>query len=79
MHRLGTALLQCTPRSTALFGFLTVAACRTMGRGEVITLQFGTFANYVGAHYWNIQVFSCSCYAAPHRAPMLLFLTRFER
>ena len=27
-----------------------------MGRGEVITLQFGTFANFVGAHYWNIQV-----------------------
>ena len=26
-----------------------------MGR-EVITLQFGGFANFVGAHYWNIQV-----------------------
>ena len=26
-----------------------------MGR-EVITVQAGTFANYVGAHYWNIQV-----------------------
>ncbi|KAK9826905.1 hypothetical protein WJX81_007954 [Elliptochloris bilobata] len=26
-----------------------------MGRGEVITLQFGGFANFVGAHYWNIQ------------------------
>ena len=24
--------------------------------GEVITLQLGTYANYVGAHYWNIQV-----------------------
>jgi len=23
---------------------------------EVITLQFGSFANYVGAHFWNIQV-----------------------
>jgi Misato Segment II tubulin-like domain len=23
---------------------------------EVITLQTGSFANYVGAHYWNIQV-----------------------
>lgn len=23
---------------------------------EVLTLQFGEFANYVGAHYWNIQV-----------------------
>ena len=26
-----------------------------MGAGEVITLQFGGFANFVGAHYWNIQ------------------------
>lgn len=23
---------------------------------EILTLQFGTFANYVGAHYWNQQV-----------------------
>ena len=23
---------------------------------EVITLQLGNYANYVGAHYWNIQV-----------------------
>lgn len=23
---------------------------------EIITLQFGNFANYVGTHYWNIQV-----------------------
>lgn len=23
---------------------------------EVITIQTGSFANYVGAHYWNIQV-----------------------
>lgn len=22
---------------------------------EVLTLQFGSFANYVGAHYWNFQ------------------------
>eukprot|EP00884_Botryococcus_braunii_P017354 jgi/Botrbrau1/4301/Bobra.0390s0040.1 len=22
---------------------------------EIITLQFGGFANYVGAHYWNFQ------------------------
>ncbi|CAE6950206.1 MSTO1, partial [Symbiodinium natans] len=22
---------------------------------EVITLQFGHFANHVGAHYWNLQ------------------------
>jgi len=26
-----------------------------MGR-EVITIQAGSFANYVGAHYWNFQV-----------------------
>ena len=26
------------------------------GMGEIITLQFGNFANYVGTHYWNIQV-----------------------
>ena len=25
-----------------------------MGR-EVVTLQFGRFANYVGSHYWNFQ------------------------
>ena len=24
--------------------------------GEVITLQLGSYANYVGAHYWNFQV-----------------------
>ena len=24
----------------------------------IITLQFGHFANFVGAHYWNIQVLS---------------------
>lgn len=23
---------------------------------EVITLQFGNYANYVGAHFWNFQV-----------------------
>lgn len=22
---------------------------------EVVTLQLGTFANFVGAHYWNLQ------------------------
>ena len=27
-----------------------------MSRHEVITLQFGSFANFSGAHYWNIQV-----------------------
>jgi hypothetical protein len=24
---------------------------------EVITLQFGNYSNYIGAHYWNIQVY----------------------
>ena len=27
-----------------------------MSRHEVITLQFGSFANFAGAHFWNIQV-----------------------
>lgn len=27
-----------------------------MSRHEVITLQFGSFANFSGAHFWNIQV-----------------------
>lgn len=22
---------------------------------EILTLQFGSFANYTGAHYWNFQ------------------------
>jgi hypothetical protein len=26
-----------------------------MGR-EVLTFQFGNYSNYIGAHYWNIQV-----------------------
>lgn len=26
-----------------------------MARHEIITLQFGSFANFAGAHYWNIQ------------------------
>jgi hypothetical protein len=24
--------------------------------GELITLQIGSFANFVGSHYWNLQV-----------------------
>jgi hypothetical protein len=33
-----------------------------MGK-EVLTLQLGSFANYVGAHYWNAQVGSvCRSY-----------------
>jgi hypothetical protein len=23
---------------------------------EIITLQLGSYANYVGAHFWNLQV-----------------------
>jgi len=23
---------------------------------EIITFQFGNYSNYIGAHYWNIQV-----------------------
>ena len=23
--------------------------------GEILTLQFGTFSNTIGAHYWNLQ------------------------
>lgn len=23
---------------------------------EILTFQFGTYANYVGAHFWNQQV-----------------------
>ena len=23
---------------------------------EIVTLQFGTLGNFVGGHYWNIQV-----------------------
>jgi hypothetical protein len=24
--------------------------------GQIITLQLGSYANFVGSHYWNIQV-----------------------
>jgi hypothetical protein len=24
--------------------------------GEIITLQFGHYSNFVGTHFWNIQV-----------------------
>lgn len=23
---------------------------------EILTLQFGNYANYIGSHWWNIQV-----------------------
>jgi hypothetical protein len=33
--------------------------------GELLTLQLGSYANYVGAHYWNLQVrikmYACAC------------------
>ena len=25
-------------------------------RREIVTLQLGPFSNYVGAHFWNVQV-----------------------
>ena len=39
---------------------------------EVITLQFGNFANYVGAHYWNFQVSSGSAVRGTREALRLL-------
>ena len=39
---------------------------------EVITLQFGNFANYVGAHYWNFQASLGSAPRGPREAPRLL-------
>jgi hypothetical protein len=30
---------------------------------EIITLQLGSYANYVGAHFWNLQVLPSSCYS----------------
>ena len=52
---------------------------------EVITLQIGSIANYVGAHYWNLEVhknrnpfcratrtLSLDCCAGRVRAPLLL-------
>jgi hypothetical protein len=28
--------------------------------GEVVTVQIGSFANYVGAHYWNLLLHGAS-------------------
>lgn len=32
-----------------------LASLEAMGH-EIITLQFGNYANYVGTHFWNTQV-----------------------
>jgi hypothetical protein len=32
-----------------------------MGGKEIVTLQFGAAANYVGAHFWNLQVLATFC------------------
>lgn len=26
-----------------------------MGKNEILTLQFGHYANFVGTHWWNLQ------------------------
>ena len=41
----------CARRRTASPGFVAMA--------EIITLQFGSYANYIGTHYWNFQVHLC--------------------
>ena len=41
----------CARRRTASPGFVAMA--------EIITLQFGSYANYIGTHYWNFQVRLC--------------------
>jgi hypothetical protein len=35
--------------------------------GEVITLQFGSRANWTGAHFWNFQVMPSSARPSPRR------------
>jgi len=32
---------------------------------EILTLQFGPYANFVGTHYWNIQVGCCGLVLCP--------------
>ena len=50
------SLSQCK-RSDWARGFAFGNRCtHVMSSHEIITLQFGSFANYVGGHYWNIQV-----------------------
>ena len=39
---------------------------------EVITLQLGNYANYVGAHFWNIQASKDACIAVLHTLQWLL-------
>lgn len=33
---------------------------------EIVTLQFGQQANYLGTHYWNTQVGKCLPILNPH-------------
>jgi len=46
--------------------------------GEIITLQLGGFANYVGAHFWNLQVGFCLLLlrVAGARTPLVSSLAR---
>ena len=39
--------------------FLGRACKKKMAPGEVLTLQLGAYANFVGAHFWNLQVVLC--------------------
>lgn len=29
-----------------------------MSSKEIVTIQVGNFANFIGTHWWNIQVFN---------------------
>ncbi len=37
------------------------------GGREVVTLQFGSYSNYVGAHFWNAQE---ALFTYDHLAPV---------
>jgi hypothetical protein len=37
---------------------------RVKRKGEILTLQFGTWSNFVGAHFWNLQDEQAARYAA---------------
>jgi hypothetical protein len=36
---------------------------------EIITLQFGSYSNYIGAHFWNFQVRHGNLLSRPSRLP----------